>query len=213
MPAAPRCCASGRCASLVLGIEAVLPDGSLFEGLSALKKDNRGYDLKQLLIGAEGTLGVVTAASLQAGARDRRARRRLGRARHRADAAMALLRHLEATTGRGGRELRAGAAKRARPGARACPRHPRRRSPAPRLERAGRGGRADGGAGPGAHALRGPALGARDRPRRRRRDRRQRGAGRGFLAAARHDLGGREEGRPGRQARHFGRRSRRCRAS
>jgi FAD/FMN-containing dehydrogenase len=51
--------------SLVLGIEAVLPDGSLFEGLSALRKDNRGYDLKQLLIGAEGTLGVVTAASLK----------------------------------------------------------------------------------------------------------------------------------------------------
>ena len=55
----------GPMRSLVLGLEAVLPDGSLFEGLSALRKDNRGYDLKQLLIGAEGTLGVVTAASLR----------------------------------------------------------------------------------------------------------------------------------------------------
>jgi FAD/FMN-containing dehydrogenase len=43
----------------------VLPDGSLYEGLSALRKDNRGYDLRQLLVGAEGTLGVVTAASLR----------------------------------------------------------------------------------------------------------------------------------------------------
>jgi FAD/FMN-containing dehydrogenase len=55
----------GPMRSLVLGLEAVLPDGSLFEGLSALRKDNRGYDLKQLLIGAEGTLGIVTAASLK----------------------------------------------------------------------------------------------------------------------------------------------------
>jgi FAD/FMN-containing dehydrogenase len=54
----------GTMRALVQGIEAVLPDGSLFEGLAALKKDNRGYDLKQLLIGAEGTLGIVTAASL-----------------------------------------------------------------------------------------------------------------------------------------------------
>ena len=55
----------GTMRALLLGIEAVLPDGSLFEGLSALRKDNRGYDLRQLLAGAEGTLGVVTAASLR----------------------------------------------------------------------------------------------------------------------------------------------------
>ena len=54
----------GPMRSLVLGIEAVLPDGGLFEGLSALRKDNRGYDLRQLLAGAEGTLGIVTAAAL-----------------------------------------------------------------------------------------------------------------------------------------------------
>ena len=55
----------GTMRGLVQGIEAVLPDGSRYEGLTALKKDNRGYDLKQLLIGAEGTLGIVTAASLK----------------------------------------------------------------------------------------------------------------------------------------------------
>ncbi|WP_323810234.1 FAD-binding oxidoreductase [Sphingobium baderi] len=55
----------GTMRALVEGIEAVLPDGSIFEGLDALKKDNRGYDIKQLLIGAEGTLGIVTAASLR----------------------------------------------------------------------------------------------------------------------------------------------------
>lgn len=49
----------------IFGIEAVLPDGSIFKGLTALRKDNRGYDLRQLLAGAEGTLGVVTAASLR----------------------------------------------------------------------------------------------------------------------------------------------------
>lgn len=55
----------GMMRDLVLGIEAVLPDGRLLSGLKALRKDNTGYDLKQLFIGAEGTLGVVTAASLK----------------------------------------------------------------------------------------------------------------------------------------------------
>ncbi len=55
----------GTMRALVAGVEAVLPDGSLHDGLAALKKDNRGYDLDQLLIGAEGTLGVVTAATLR----------------------------------------------------------------------------------------------------------------------------------------------------
>jgi FAD/FMN-containing dehydrogenase len=55
----------GTMRKLVLGVEAVLPDGQLYEGLAALKKDNRGYDLAQLLVAAEGTLGVVTAASLR----------------------------------------------------------------------------------------------------------------------------------------------------
>ena len=55
----------GTMRSLVAGIEAVLPDGSVHDGLGGLKKDNRGYSLDQLLIGAEGTLGVVTAAALR----------------------------------------------------------------------------------------------------------------------------------------------------
>jgi FAD/FMN-containing dehydrogenase len=55
----------GTMRALVLGLEAVLPDGRLWSGLKRLRKDNTGYDLKQLLIGAEGTLGVVTAAALK----------------------------------------------------------------------------------------------------------------------------------------------------
>lgn len=55
----------GTMRSLVAGVEAVLPDGSIHNGLSGLKKDNRGYSLDQLLIGAEGTLGVVTAVALK----------------------------------------------------------------------------------------------------------------------------------------------------
>jgi FAD/FMN-containing dehydrogenase len=55
----------GTMRSLVAGVEAVLPDGSIWHGLDVLKKDNRGYDINQLLIGAEGTLGIVTAATLK----------------------------------------------------------------------------------------------------------------------------------------------------
>lgn len=89
----------GTMRSLVAGIEAVLPDGSVHDGLSALKKDNRGYSLDQLLVGAEGTIGIVTAASLRlvpaihgravawAGLRD-------------PHSALALLREIEAKTDR-----------------------------------------------------------------------------------------------------------------
>jgi len=55
----------GPMRDLVLGLEAVLPDGRVFNGLRALRKDNTGYALKQLFIGAEGTLGIVTAAVLK----------------------------------------------------------------------------------------------------------------------------------------------------
>ena len=55
----------GSMRAQVLGIEAVLADGSVFDALTPLKKDNRGFDLKQLLIGSEGTLGIVTAATLR----------------------------------------------------------------------------------------------------------------------------------------------------
>jgi FAD/FMN-containing dehydrogenase len=55
----------GMTRDLVLGIEAVLGDGQVLHGLKSLRKDNTGYDLKSLLIGSEGTLGVITAASLK----------------------------------------------------------------------------------------------------------------------------------------------------
>lgn len=55
----------GTMRAQVLGIEAVMADGSIFDSLTVLKKDNRGFDLKQLLIGSEGTLGIVTAATLR----------------------------------------------------------------------------------------------------------------------------------------------------
>ena len=55
----------GMARALVLGLEVVLADGRIWDGLRALRKDNTGYDLKQLFIGAEGTLGVITAAVLR----------------------------------------------------------------------------------------------------------------------------------------------------
>ena len=55
----------GNMRELVLGLEVVLPDGRVWDGLRRLRKDNTGYDLKQLFIGAEGTLGIITAAVLR----------------------------------------------------------------------------------------------------------------------------------------------------
>jgi len=55
----------GNARDLVLGLEAVLPDGTIWHGLRALRKDNTGYNLRNLLVGAEGTLGVITAAVLR----------------------------------------------------------------------------------------------------------------------------------------------------
>lgn len=55
----------GNARALCLGLEAVLPDGQIWNGLQRLRKDNTGYDLRNLLIGSEGTLGVITAAALK----------------------------------------------------------------------------------------------------------------------------------------------------
>jgi FAD/FMN-containing dehydrogenase len=55
----------GNTRDLCLGLEVVLPDGRVWDGLRSLRKDNTGYDLKQLFIGAEGTLGIITAATLK----------------------------------------------------------------------------------------------------------------------------------------------------
>ena len=55
----------GMMRDLVLGLEVVLADGRVMSALKSLRKDNTGYDVKSLFIGAEGTLGVITAASLK----------------------------------------------------------------------------------------------------------------------------------------------------
>src|SRR5260221_10952247 len=55
----------GMMRDLVLGLEVVLADGRVLEALKSLRKDNTGYDVKSLFVGAEGTLGVITAASLR----------------------------------------------------------------------------------------------------------------------------------------------------
>jgi len=88
----------GMMRELVLGIEAVLPDGRVLNGLKALRKDNTGYDLKQLFIGAEGTLGIVTAATLKLVPRPR-ARETVLLGVESADRALALLHRVKAMTG------------------------------------------------------------------------------------------------------------------
>ena len=55
----------GNARDLVLGLEVVLPDGAVWNGLRRLRKDNTGYCLRQLFVGSEGTLGVITAAVLK----------------------------------------------------------------------------------------------------------------------------------------------------
>ncbi len=57
--------AYGNTRDLVLGLEVVLPDGRIWNGLSGLRKDNAGYEMKHLFIGSEGTLGIITAATLK----------------------------------------------------------------------------------------------------------------------------------------------------
>jgi FAD/FMN-containing dehydrogenase len=88
----------GMMRDLVLGIEAVLPDGRVLSGLKALRKDNTGYDLKQLFIGAEGTMGVVTAASLKLFPRPRAHEVALAAVANARDA-LSLLHHLKGATG------------------------------------------------------------------------------------------------------------------
>ena len=89
----------GTMRALVAGIEAVLPDGSIFDGLAPLKKDNRGYDLRHLFCGAEGTLGIVTAASLHL-VPAAPARRTAWVGIDSPDKALILLRRLDAAIGR-----------------------------------------------------------------------------------------------------------------
>jgi FAD/FMN-containing dehydrogenase len=88
----------GNARDQVLGLEAVLPDGRIWDGLRGLRKDNTGYDLKQLFIGAEGTLGVITAAVLKLHPKPTASATAWIEVRD-AAAAVALLGHLRATCG------------------------------------------------------------------------------------------------------------------
>ncbi|MGD1870176.1 MAG: FAD-binding oxidoreductase [Neomegalonema sp.] len=88
----------GNARDLCLGLEAGLPDGSVFHGLKSLRKDNTGYDLRNLLIGAEGTLGVITAATLKLFPRPAETATALCALRSPADA-LTLLRKLQETLG------------------------------------------------------------------------------------------------------------------
>src|SRR5512146_744015 len=88
----------GNARDLVLGLEVVLPDGRIWNGLRSLRKDNSGYDLKHLFIGAEGTLGIITAAVLKLYPRPKSVATACVAVRDPA-AAVALLAHLRATCG------------------------------------------------------------------------------------------------------------------
>ena len=88
----------GNARDLVLGLEVVLPDGRIWNGLRSLRKDNTGYDLKHLFIGAEGTLGIITAAVLKLFPRPQAVATACVAVRDPA-AAVALLSHLRATCG------------------------------------------------------------------------------------------------------------------
>jgi FAD/FMN-containing dehydrogenase len=88
----------GNARDLVLGLEVVLADGRVLDMLRTLRKDNTGYDLKQMFIGAEGTLGVITAAALKLFARPQ-ARETAFVAMRDPAAAVELLARLQAATG------------------------------------------------------------------------------------------------------------------
>ncbi len=88
----------GNARDLVLGLEVVLPDGRVWDGLRDLRKDNTGYDLKQLFIGAEGTLGVITAAVLKLFPRPKQTATAFAAIRD-PDAGIALLNRAQAAAG------------------------------------------------------------------------------------------------------------------
>jgi FAD/FMN-containing dehydrogenase len=88
----------GNARELVLGLEVVTPDGEVWDGLRALRKDNTGYDLKHLFIGAEGTLGVITAAVLKLFPRNRQVQTMFA-AVPTVEAAVSLLSQVRSATG------------------------------------------------------------------------------------------------------------------
>ncbi len=90
----------GNMRDLVLGLEAVLPNGDVWHGLKRLRKDNTGYDLKQLFIGGEGTLGIVTGAVLKLFPQPAQQVTAIAGVKS-ADAAVQLLAHVQEATGGG----------------------------------------------------------------------------------------------------------------
>jgi D-lactate dehydrogenase (cytochrome) len=90
----------GMMRDLVLGLEVVLPDGRVFDNLNGLRKDNTGYDVRDLFIGAEGTLGIITAATCKLFPRPRTLVTALVAVENPA-AAISLLAHLRAASGDG----------------------------------------------------------------------------------------------------------------
>ncbi len=88
----------GNTRELALGLEVVLPDGQIWNGLRGLRKDNSGYDLKHLFIGSEGTLGVITAATLKLFALPR-ARLTAWASLESMEAAVGLLNHMRSVAG------------------------------------------------------------------------------------------------------------------
>ena len=178
----------GNARELCLGLEVVTADGQVWDGLSGLRKDNTGYDLRDLFIGSEGTLGIITAATLKLQPQPAAVGTALAAAAT-LQQCVALLGAGAGAAGRGADRLRSHEPLLAGPGGQALPR------PAP----AAGGCAVDGAAGavgqrrrsPGAHALR-SAAGSRDGSRlhRRCRGRREPDAVSGAVAPARIDPAG-----------------------
>ena len=200
----------GNTRELVLGLEVVLPDGTVWDGLRALRKDNTGYDLKHLFVGAEGTLGIITAAVLKLFPKPRSQATAIVAV---ADphAALTLLALPARPRRRPCHGLRAHLAHLPRPRLQAHSRHARSVRQGAPLVRAGRAFRQ--------HRRR-HALGVvrasawrcrRSGQDRRRRDRRIGRAARGILEAAREHLGGAEARWRLHQARRLGAREPRAR--
>ena len=178
----------GMTRDLVLGLEVVLPDGRIWDGLRTLRKDNRGYDLKQLFLGAEGTLGIVTAAAFKLFPKPTRVETALVGLRSVADA-LALYAKARRACSDLLSAFRAYDARwpRARARRPARPRRPARRA-LPRLRADGtRGERPRGPRGAARRAVRG-----RGRPHRRRHHRPEPRPGGSVVAAARSHGGGPE---------------------
>ena len=88
----------GNARDLVLGLEVVLADGQVWQNMKGLRKDNTGYDLKQIFLGSEGTLGIITAAMLKMYPQQRASTTAFTAVRD-IDAAVALLRHMRDSLG------------------------------------------------------------------------------------------------------------------